>query len=76
MNGKKFSLLKSVFKSINIRYEYEKVTLEVEQNVDIILKTAERTFSYILNVSNCFVIVFILGFLQLFSFHFFGAVVS
>jgi hypothetical protein len=44
-DGKKFSLLKSVFKSINVRYEHEKVTVEVERNVDTLQRTAERIFS-------------------------------
>ena len=44
-DGKKFSLLKSVFKTINARYEYDKVTVEVEQNVDTLQKVAQRIFS-------------------------------
>ena len=44
-DGKKFSLLKSVFKSINIKYEYDRVTVEIEQNVDVLHKIAQRIFS-------------------------------
>ena len=44
-DGKKFSLLKSVFKSINIKYEYDRVTVEIEQNVDVLHKVAQRMFS-------------------------------
>jgi len=44
-DGKKFSLLKSVFKSINTRFEYDKITVEVEQNVDTLQKIAQRIFS-------------------------------
>ena len=44
-DGKKFSLLKSVFKSINIKYEYDRVTVEIEQNVDVLNKVAQRIFS-------------------------------
>jgi len=44
-DGKKFSLLKSVFKSINIKYEYDRVTVEIEQNVDVLHKVAQRIFS-------------------------------
>ena len=44
-DGKKFSLLKSVFKSINVRYEYDKVTVEVEQNINTLHKIAAKVFS-------------------------------
>lgn len=44
-DGKKFSLLKSVFKSINTKYEYDKVTVEVEENVNTLQKVAQRIFS-------------------------------
>ena len=44
-DGKKFSLLKSVFKSIDAKYEYDRVTVEIEQNVDVLHKIAQRIFS-------------------------------
>jgi len=44
-DGKKFSLLKSVFKSIDAKYEYDRVTVEIEQNVDVLHKVAQRIFS-------------------------------
>jgi hypothetical protein len=44
-DGKKFSLIKSVFKSIDTSYEYDKVSIVVEHNMNIIQKTAQRIFS-------------------------------
>jgi predicted transcriptional regulator len=44
-DGKKFSLLKSVFKSISVRYEHDEVTVEVEQNVNALHNMAAKFFS-------------------------------
>ena len=44
-DGKKFSLLKSVFKSMTVRYEYDRVTVEAEQNVNTLQKITEKIFS-------------------------------
>ena len=44
-DGKKFSLLRSVFKSIESKYEYDKLTVEIEQNVDLLQKIAQKIFS-------------------------------
>jgi len=44
-DGKKFSLLKTVYKSINVRYEYDKVTVESEQNVNALQDITVKIFS-------------------------------
>jgi predicted transcriptional regulator len=44
-DGKKFSLFRSTLKSINARYEHGKLAVEIEYNVDVLEKTAERLFS-------------------------------
>jgi len=43
--GRKISLFRSTLKSINIKYEYNRVIIEAEQNINIMGKTAERFFS-------------------------------
>jgi len=43
--GKKFSLYHSVFKSISVKYEGNNVTIEAEQNFDIVKKTMARFYS-------------------------------
>src|SRR5438445_10296105 len=43
-DGKKFSLLKSVFKSINIKYENDRITIKSEQNVEVIQNVAQRRY--------------------------------
>ena len=44
-DGKKFSLVRSTLKSINIKYERGKTTVQVEYNVNVLEKTAEHLFS-------------------------------
>lgn len=44
-DGKKSSLFRSVFKSITVRYKPKDIVIEVENNVDVIEKTARRLFS-------------------------------
>jgi CTP-dependent riboflavin kinase len=44
-DGKKFSLIKSVLRSINIKYYQGKMAVEAEYNVDVLEKTVERLFS-------------------------------
>ncbi|HEX6562544.1 MAG TPA: winged helix-turn-helix domain-containing protein [Nitrososphaera sp.] len=44
-DGKKFSLFRSTLKSINARYEHGKLAVEIEYNVNVLEKTAERLFS-------------------------------
>ena len=44
-DGKKFSLFKSTLKSINVRYDQGKMNVQVEYNIDVLEKTAERLFS-------------------------------
>jgi predicted transcriptional regulator len=44
-DGKKFSLFKSTLRSIDIKYEYGKMNVQVEYNVNALEKTAERLFS-------------------------------
>ena len=43
--GKKFSLYRSVFKSINAKYEINNVIVEAEQNFDIVKKTMAWFYS-------------------------------
>ena len=44
-DGKRSSLLRSVFKSIKVSYEFEKISVEVEQNINVLHKIAEKMFS-------------------------------
>jgi DNA-binding transcriptional ArsR family regulator len=44
-DGKKFSLIRSTIKSLNINYDHGKTTVHVEYNIDRLEKTAERFFS-------------------------------
>jgi predicted transcriptional regulator len=44
-DGKKFSLFRSTLKSINARYEHGELAVEIEYNIDMLEKTAERLFS-------------------------------
>lgn len=44
-DGKKFSLLKAVFRSIDAIYENGKVTVEVERNVNTLQEIAQQLFS-------------------------------
>lgn len=44
-DGKKCSLFRCTLKSINVRYEQGKTTLEVDYNVNKLERTAERIFS-------------------------------
>jgi DNA-binding transcriptional ArsR family regulator len=43
--GKKSSLFRTVLKSFNVKYEYNSVVIEAEQNVDTLRKITERFFS-------------------------------
>ena len=44
-DGKKFGLFRSTPKSINIRYELGKVIVEVEYNINVLERTAQKMFS-------------------------------
>ena len=44
-DGKKLSLFRSVLKALNIKYEYNSVIIEAEQNLSIVEKITERFFS-------------------------------
>ena len=44
-DGKKSSLFRTVLKSFNVKYEYNNVVIEAEQNYDTLKKIAERFFS-------------------------------
>jgi predicted transcriptional regulator len=44
-DGKKFSLFKSVFKLLNIKYEYNNLVVEGEYNIDPIEKVSQKLFS-------------------------------
>jgi DNA-binding transcriptional ArsR family regulator len=44
-DGKKFSLFRTILKSFNVKYEYNKVVIEAEQNLDTIRKITENFFS-------------------------------
>jgi DNA-binding transcriptional ArsR family regulator len=44
-DGKKSSLLRTVLKSFNIKYEYNSVVIEAEQNYDTLKKVTEKFFS-------------------------------
>ena len=43
--GKKSSFFRTVLKSFNVKYEYNNVIVEAEQNVDTLRKITERFFS-------------------------------
>ncbi len=44
-DGKKFSLFRSTLKSIVTKYDQGKMTVQVEYNINVVEKTAERLFS-------------------------------
>lgn len=44
-DGRKFSLFRTILKSFNVKYEYNKVVIEAEQNLDTIRKITEDFFS-------------------------------
>jgi hypothetical protein len=44
-DGKKSSLFRTVLKSFNIKYEYNNVVIEAEQNYDTLKRITERFFS-------------------------------
>ena len=44
-DGKKFSLFRTILKSFNVKYEYNMVVIEAEQNLDTIRKITENFFS-------------------------------
>lgn len=44
-DGKKSSLFRTVLKSFNVRYEYNNVVIEAEQNVNTLRKVTEKFFS-------------------------------
>lgn len=44
-DGKKSSLLRTVLKSFNVRYEYNNVIIEADQNFDTLKKVTEKFFS-------------------------------
>lgn len=44
-DGKRYSLIRSTLKSINVRYERGKTMIEVDYNVNRLERTAERIFS-------------------------------
>ena len=43
--GKRYSLFHSVFRSINVKYENNKIVIEAEQNIDPVDRLMERFFS-------------------------------
>jgi CTP-dependent riboflavin kinase len=43
--GKKSSLFRTVLKSLNVKYEYNIVVIEAEQNVDTLGKVTQKFFS-------------------------------
>ena len=43
--GKRYSLFHSVFRSINVKYENNKIVIEAEQNIDPVERLTERFFS-------------------------------
>ena len=43
--GKKSSLFRTVLKSFNVKYEYNNVVIEADQNVDTLKKITEKFFS-------------------------------
>lgn len=44
-DGKKYSLLRTVLKSFNVKYEHNNVVIEAEQNYETVKKVTERFFS-------------------------------
>jgi hypothetical protein len=42
--GKKSSFFRTILKSFNVRYEYNNVVIEAEQNVDTLRKITEKLF--------------------------------
>ncbi len=44
-DGKKFSLFRSTLRSIVTKYDQGKMTVQVEYNVNVVERTAERLFS-------------------------------
>ena len=44
-DGKKSSLFRTILKSFNVKYEYNNVVIEAEQNVDTLKTVTERFFS-------------------------------
>ncbi len=44
-DGKKSSLLRTVLKSFNVKYEYNTIVIEAEQNYDTLKKVTEKFFS-------------------------------
>ncbi|MGB6670852.1 MAG: hypothetical protein WBE34_00315 [Candidatus Nitrosopolaris sp.] len=44
-DGKKSSFFRTVLKSFNVKYEYNNVVIEAEQNVDTLKKITEKFFS-------------------------------
>ena len=43
--GKKSSFFRTILKSFNVKYEYNNVVIEAEQNVDTLRKITEKFFS-------------------------------
>jgi hypothetical protein len=43
--GKKSSFFRTILKSFNVKYEYNNVAIEAEQNVDTLRKITEKFFS-------------------------------
>ncbi len=44
-DGKKSSLFRTILKTFTVKYEYNNVIIEAEQNVDTLRKVTERFFS-------------------------------
>lgn len=44
-DGKKFSLIRSTFRTITVKYEHNVMAVEAEENVDVLKKIAEKLFS-------------------------------
>ena len=44
-DGKKFSLFRSTLKSIVTKYDQGKIIVQVEYNINVVERTAERLFS-------------------------------
>jgi predicted transcriptional regulator len=44
-DGKKFGLFRSTLRSINTKYDQGKVSVQVEYNINVVERTAERLFS-------------------------------
>jgi len=45
VEGKKSSLFRTVLKSFKVKYEYNNVSVEAEQNFDTLKKITEKSFS-------------------------------